>query len=124
MDSGSDARPFLVDQHGGWTVIAFQTESLMEPAALERIAQAMYPIVDAQGHRRVVLDFGKVKYLSSQAIGILLTMHKKLGAVPHGQLVLCGVDAKLMQLLKLTRLDKLLKMVPTQADALKIPLTA
>ena len=123
-DTASDARPFKLTEYDGWIIVTFLTESLMEPAALTRIATALYPIVDEHKHHRVILDFKNVQYLSSQAIGILLTMHKKVSAVPAGQLVLCGVDAKLLQLLKLTRLDKLLKIVPTKAEAVKLTQTA
>ena len=119
-DTASDARPFKLTEYDGWIIVTFLTESLMEPAALQRIAMALYPIVDEHGHRRVILDFRNVQYLSSQAIGILLTMHKKLATVTGGQFVLCGVGDKLLQLLKLTRLDRLLKIVPTKKDAVSL----
>jgi anti-anti-sigma factor len=68
----------------------------------------------------MILDFEKVQYLSSQAIGIVLTLNKKLGALPHSKLVLCGVGPRLMELLKITRLDRLLTVKPTQREALKV----
>ncbi|MDB5297988.1 MAG: hypothetical protein JWO31_3971, partial [Phycisphaerales bacterium] len=61
--------------------------------------------------------FDKVKYLSSQAVGIVLTLNKKLSQFPGSSLVLCGVGPQLMQLLKITRLDKILTIKPTQAEA-------
>ena len=123
-DTPADARPFKLTEYDGWIIVTFLTDALMEPTALDRIATALYPIVDEHGHRRVILDFKNVQYLSSQAIGILLTMHKKLGNVAAGQLVLCGVNAKLLQLLKLTRLDKMLRITPTKAEAVKTSLPA
>ena len=107
---------FSVRQDRGYSVVEFQTESLMNPLDLERIGQSLYQLVDAAGVRRMLLDFTRVKYLSSQAIGIILTLSKKLSQANGGEMVLCGVGPQLLQLLKITRLDKLLKIVTSQKD--------
>src|SRR5436305_11469136 len=99
---------FTERQEGKFTVIQFQTESLMSPAELERVGQGLYRLTDEEKRKVFLLDFGKVKYLSSQAIGVVLTLHKKLSQVEDGRLVLCGVGPQLMQLLKITRLHRLL----------------
>lgn len=68
----------------------------------------------------MILDFEKVQYLSSQAIGILLTMKKKIDALPNSQLVLCGIGARLAELLRITRLDKMLTIKPSQKEAMAV----
>src|SRR4051812_44511174 len=95
-----------------WCVIEFKTVSLMDPVELEKIAQQLYRLVDAEDRRKVIMDFEKVQYLSSQAIGIVLNMNKKLMALKNSKLVLCGVTGKLMELIKITRLDKVLTIKP------------
>ena len=80
-------------------------------------------IVDAMAvdnRRKLVLDFEKVQYLSSQAIGIILTLNKKMAPLKYSKLILCGVGPKLMELLKITRLDRILTIKPTQQDAVKV----
>ena len=110
---------FNARQQGGYTVVEFQTDSLTHPLEIERIGQALYRLVEQDGKRSLLLDFTPVKYLSSQAIGIILTLNKKLSQFEDSAVVLCGVGPQLMQLLKITRLDQLLKIAPTQAEALK-----
>lgn len=111
---------FFTDrQDRGFTVVEFVTDSLMNPMELEGIGQAIYKLVDEQKRHQLLLDFGKVKYLSSQAVGIILTLNKKLSQFPGSTLVLCGVGPQLMQLLKITRLDKILTVRSNQAEALK-----
>lgn len=104
-----------------YTVVEFRTPSLMDPLVLEDIGKSLYRLVDEEDRRLIVLDFERVQYLSSQAIGIILTLNKKLTALKHNSFVLCGVGPKLVELLKITRLDKVLKVVPTQKEAVKIP---
>lgn len=102
----------------GYTVVEFQTDSLMTPVELEAIGQSLYRLVDEQKRQKLLVDFAGVKYLSSQAVGILLTLNKKLGQSPDSSLILCGVGPPLLQLLKITRLDKILTIKQTQTDAL------
>ena len=113
---------YTVRQAGKHTVVEFQTPSLMNPQELERVGSQLFAMVDEEKRDHVVLDFAKVKYLSSQAIGIILTLNKKLtgGSSGGDNLVLCGVGPQLMQLLKITRLDRILTIKPTQAEGVKV----
>lgn len=111
---------FQRHQAGQYTVIEFITPSLMDPVILENAAQSLYRIIDEEDKRKIVMDFAKVQYLSSQAIGIVLAMHKKLNSLDGSKLVLCAVGPKLMDLLKLTRLDRLLTIKGTQKEAVAV----
>ena len=112
--------PLLVQPVEKFTVVEFRTASLMDPPLLERLGAAIYTLVDDEDHRLIILDFEQVQFLSSQAIGILLTLKKKLDKLPHSLLVLCGVGPTLMQLIQITRLDRVLTIKPTQREALKV----
>lgn len=112
--------PLIIQPIEKYTVVEFRTPSLMDPIQLENIATAIYRLVDVEDHRQIVLDFEKVQYLSSQALGILMALRKKLEKLPHSSLVLCGVGPKLMELIKITRLDKLLTIKPSQKEAVKV----
>src|ERR1041384_6661742 len=70
--------PLSVQQIGAFTVVQITTISLMDPPMLEDLGQRLYQIVDEQDKRMIILDFERVQYMSSQAIGILLALHKKL----------------------------------------------
>lgn len=111
---------FTVRQYHGHALVEFQTESLMNPLELERVGHGLYRLVDDEHHHHILLDFARVRYLSSQAVGIILTMNKKVAQFKDGSLVLCGVGAQLLQLLKITRLDKVLTIVPTLKDAVDL----
>jgi anti-anti-sigma factor len=111
---------FVIQPIEKYTVVEFRTASLMDPIVLEDIGRSLYQLVDEQDKRMLVLDFEAVAYLSSQAIGIILTLNKKLSTLKHTSLVLCGVGPKLMELIKITRLDRVLKIKPTQKEAVKV----
>jgi anti-anti-sigma factor len=112
-------RFYTVQQSGTHTIVEFQTPSLMSPLELEQIGAGLFKLVQGGKPERLVLDFSKVKYLSSQAIGIILTLNKMLTGTSAGgeNLALCGIGPQLMQLLKITRLDRILNIKPTQKEA-------
>ena len=118
--SQPDLVPFTVSTVEKFTVVEFRTPSLMDQLQLEAIGKSLYRLVDEEDRRKVVLDFERVTYLSSQAIGIVLTMNRKLSTLKNSKLVLCGVGPRLMELIKITRLDKILTIKPSQREAVKV----
>lgn len=102
---------FSTRQDGKFTIVEFKTESLMNPLELERIGAALFRLVDEEHRHHLVLDFQPVRYLSSQAIGMLVSLNKRLSQANDGTLALSGVGPQLLQLLKITRLDRVLKIV-------------
>src|SRR4051812_30528507 len=99
---------FTVHPFQKYSIIEFRTPALMDQLVLEEIGQELYRLVDAEDRRKLILDFEKVEYISSQAIGIILTLNKKLGVLKHSKMILCSVGPKLLELLRITRLDKVL----------------
>ncbi len=109
---------YLIGRVGDFTIVEFRLASLMDPLDLERIGEMLYDLVDRKDRRLLILDFETVQFLSSQAIGILLTLNKKLSKLKNSKLVLCGVGPRLMELIKITRLERVLTIKPTQKEAL------
>ncbi len=112
--------PLTVQEVEKFTVIEFRTPSLMDPAVLEKIAEAIYRLIDVEDRRRIIMDFEQVQYISSQAIGIIMAVRKKLHVLPHSSFVLCGIGPTLAQLIKITGLEKVLTIRPTQREAVKV----
>ena len=102
-----------VREFGKYTAVIFRVRSLMNPTELEQIRAGLLRLVDVEKRSPLVLDFHRVQFLSSQLIGVVLTLHKKL----KSELILCGVSPQILELLKITRLDRLLTIKPTLKEA-------
>ncbi len=70
------------------------------------------------GVSRVVLDLSDVEFVDSTGLGVFLSLLKRLPA--SGGLVLCGCRPPVAELVRLTRLDRVLKMAPGESEALKL----
>jgi anti-sigma B factor antagonist len=109
---------YKLREYGRHTVISFYTPTLMNAAEVERVRGDLIRLVDEGRHEHLVLDFTRVQFFSSQVIGILLTLHKKLTApAAGGTFSLCGVGPQLLELLKISRLDKVLTIKASRKEA-------
>ncbi|MCG8405777.1 MAG: STAS domain-containing protein [Phycisphaerales bacterium] len=107
----------LIENYAGVVVVTFQDSSILDMAVIDQIGKDLYELADKQNKQKLVLDFSNVKFLASQALGVLLTLHKKCQAI-KGNMVLCGLRKDLMKVFSITNLDKIFKFFPDDAAAL------
>jgi anti-sigma B factor antagonist len=77
--------------------------------------------IDEGGHHLVV-DLAGVEFVDSTGLSALLSMLKRLP--PDGALALAGSRPPVVELMKLTRLDRVLRLFPTvesAVEALAVP---
>lgn len=67
--------------------------------------------------RRVVVDLAEVQYLTSEAIGILITFQKNVREA-GGVVKICGADPHLRELFRLTRVDQLIEVRSSRREAI------
>jgi len=72
-------------------------------------------LVDA-GEHQIVLDLNCVEFMDSSGLGAVVAVLKRLGFL--GVLIICGARAPVAGLFKLTRMDKVIKLVATREEAL------
>lgn len=68
---------------------------------------------------RIVMDLKDVTMLASMGLGMLVSMHK-LCAAEGGRLVVCGLREDILQLMKITHLERILKIAVDREAALKM----
>lgn len=100
------------------SLVDFRHQSILDAPVIEAIGRELYSLVDELARKKIVLDFTKVQFLSSQMLGVLITLYKKSLAI-KGQVVLCGVRPEIMKVFAIMKLDKLMQIVATEADAMK-----
>ncbi len=67
---------------------------------------------------RVAIDMSQVTFLASAGLGVLVSAHNA-AKESKGKLAVYNIAPSLMEMLKLTHLDKLFTIKPDQAAALK-----
>lgn len=100
------------------SLVDFQHASILDGQVIEAVGRDLYALVDDQARRKIILDFTKVRFLSSQMLGVIITLYKKSAAI-KGQVVLCGLRPDLLKVFAIMKIDKLLKIVGTESQAME-----
>ncbi len=114
----SDARRIDISEVGDVTIARFIDKKILDETNIADIGNQLFGLVDEDGRKKIVLDFTVVEYLSSAALGKLITMDKKVKAV-SGKLKLSNIRPEILEVFTITRLDKIFTIVPTTEDALE-----
>jgi anti-anti-sigma factor len=93
------------------------TEASVGHASLRASGPAIELAFAELGERDVVLDFGRVKTLSSEAIGYILAIHRRQEARGK-RLALANVSPPLASILDTLNLLHILRVAPTLEEAL------
>ena len=117
MKMSTGQRRIVVEEIGEVTVASFTDKKILDEANIQVIGDQLFNIVDEDGKTKVVLDFTNVEYLSSAALGKLITLDKKVKAA-RGKLRLCCIRPEILEVFEITRLNKLFEICDSQDDAL------
>lgn len=107
-----------IETVGDVTIAGFLDKKILDESNIQSIGEELFGLVEEDGRKRIILDFANVEYLSSAALGKLITMDKKVNAA-GGKLRLCSIRPDIYEIFAITRLNKLFDIHDTQEDALQ-----
>ena len=108
----------MVQTVQGITVVNFENESILDPLQVQDIGEKLHQLVADEDRQRMILDFQKVKILSSQMLGVLIGMLKRIHS-SKGRIVICGIKRDLYKVFKITNLDKLFSFYKNEGKAMR-----
>lgn len=101
---------------GGVTVVSVIGNRVTGDAAA-RLRESLVALAQ-QGHKRVVLDLGEVDFLDSGGLGSVVAAFRHFQ--PDGGLVVACPNPRVQSLFQLTRVDKVLPVLPDLESAVKV----
>lgn len=113
----STGRLLHLEEVEGVLVVSFLESNIITEEHIQEMGEELYRLVEVDGHRRLVLDFGNVHYLSSAALGRLINLKKKVTAA-QGRLRFFAVHPDLMEVFRITHLDTVFDIQTDRAAAL------
>jgi anti-sigma B factor antagonist len=88
----------------GVTIATLLEDRIVTEEEIQQFGAQLGQLVDDEARRNIIIDFGRVKFMSSAALGRLVQLKKRLRAV-SGHLKLCCIDPTLLEVFRITRLD-------------------
>jgi anti-sigma B factor antagonist len=99
-------------------IVAFQTASICDVAGIAAITEQIKEFVDKNKPQGLIFDFERVKFFSSQLLGLLIEIRNSLMAY-DGEVVISAINPQLHRVFRITNLDKIFRFFPDRESALK-----
>lgn len=84
---------------------------------MDEISRELTRLIETEHPDKLLLNFDKVDYLSSEALRVFLLLNKKAQA-QGAALKLCSVTPDIFQVFEITGLNKVFDIRPTEIEAL------
>ena len=106
-----------IEEIGDVTVAKFIDKKILDETNIQIVGNQLFGLTDEDGRTKIILDFANVEYLSSAALGKLITMDKKVKAA-KGRLRLCNIRPDIYEVFAITKLNKLFDVCKNEEQAL------
>lgn len=98
--------------------IVFKTASLSSTDGIAAACGQIIDYIDKKNPKLVIADFEKVKFFSSQVIGMLVNIRSRLQK-SGGDFLIAGINPQLYRVFRITKLDKIFRFFPDSESAFK-----
>ena len=110
-------RRLQTNEVGEVTVVRFVDRKILDEANIQELGQELFQLIEEENRTKLLLNFSNVEFLSSAALGKLITLDKKVKA--HGGLLkLSNIRPEIYEVFAITKLNKLFDIKDDEAAAL------
>ncbi len=104
-DSEPTSSFFDFRDEGEIALVTLKREQLTDDENLEQLDQELNQVLGEEAGRKMICDLSTVKYLTSSAIGKLISLHRKSIRI-GSRIVLCGLQPTVEEILGTSHLLK------------------
>lgn len=99
-------------------MVEFADRKILEELSIQEIGEELKSLTESEAGIKLLLDFGRMDHLASTALGMLITLHKKVQE-QNGALKLSNINRQIFQVFKITRLNRVFDIHDTAKQALE-----
>lgn len=101
----------------GVTVVGIPNGCMLDGVSIQQVGTKLFDLVEKEHKNKLLIDFADIRFMSSQALGILLTLRRK-AEKGGATIVLTGISQKLMRVFEITNLDKMFNFFDSRDEGL------
>ena len=106
-----------ITNRGDVNVVKIADRKILEELSISEIGDELSGLVAGAPGIKLLLSFENVEHLSSAALGMLITLNKRV-AENNGKLKLSDITPQILEVFKITRLNRLFGIYDTAERAL------
>jgi len=101
----------------GVTILCFPETPILDDEYVEDTAERLFHLAENLHGQTLVLNFSRVPCISSRALGVMVSLYKKL-TTRRKKLAVCCISSEIKELFRLVRLDNLFPTYDDEAKAI------
>ncbi len=113
----AEYRRLDINEVGDVTVVRFRDQRIVEDINIHELGKELFRLTEVDRREKLLLNFSAVNFLSSSALGQLVTLDKKVKA-NSGVLKLSNICPEIFEVFTITKLDRWFDIKDDEADAL------
>jgi anti-sigma B factor antagonist len=94
-----------LDERESAVIATITRPQLSEEENIDVLGKELVDLVEQHGCRKMIVNLQHVTYITSAALGKLITLHRRLHR-KEGQLIVCGATESVKDVLRASRLDE------------------
>jgi len=106
-----------ISSEGGVTIVELTDRKILDELSISQIGERLQGLVAKEESPKFILDFTSVGHMSSSALGMLITLHKRVRE-KNGQLRLSGIQPPIYEVFAITRLNEIFHICQSKEEAL------
>jgi len=106
-----------VSKAGDVSIVTFKNSKILDEATIQELGTDLFGLVEIENRKAILLDFTGVEFLSSAALGKLITFDRKL-KTSKGRAKLCSLVPGILEVFQVTKLNKVFDIRADRAEAL------
>jgi anti-anti-sigma factor len=107
-----------VSSEEGVTVVELTNRKILDEMNIAQLGEQLNALATRDEKPRLVLDFSEVSHMSSSALGMLITLHKRVRE-NDGHLRLAGIQPAIYEVFVITRLNEIFDIDASREQAVQ-----
>ncbi|PHY00280.1 MAG: anti-anti-sigma factor [Planctomycetaceae bacterium] len=105
-----------VSKIGDVTVVKFLDKKILDETNIQELGVELFGLVEQDNRKSILLNFSHVEFLSSAALGKLITLDRKVKAA-KGRLKMSNIRPEIFEVFQITKLNKVFDIRKDEAEA-------
>ena len=106
-----------VSEVGEVTVVRFVDRKILDETSIHELGQELVGLVETEKRENILLNFTKVEFLSSAALGQLINLNQKVNE-HGGKLILSNIRPEIFEVFMITKLNMVFTIKQEEEEAL------
>ncbi|MEI6239493.1 MAG: STAS domain-containing protein [Planctomycetia bacterium] len=102
---------------GEVTVVRFIDKKILDEASIQELGAELFGLVEQLNRKSILLNFSDVEFLSSAALGKLITLDRKVKSA-KGRLKMSNIRPEILEVFQITKLNKVFDIRGDEAEAI------